>query len=74
MDPIKGAEMLAYRVGSIERENTKRTLVPESALPLFHWLGVEPAVDGSSTSTSGGSVSTHDVPGVRRLRFRNRSV
>src|SRR5437868_9782815 len=47
MDPLKGAEMLRHRLGKegVERRQaaTAAVAVPQSAPPLFHWLGVQPA-------------------------------
>src|SRR6478672_10392769 len=47
MDPLKGAEMLSDRLGASAAEESARSTavvrVSPQALPLFHWLGVEPA-------------------------------
>lgn len=46
MDPIKGAEMLGQRFvtdgGSDHPRKSVSTDIPREALPLFHWLGVQP--------------------------------
>jgi hypothetical protein len=47
MDPLKGAEMLSERLGASATAKKGRSTtvvrVSPQALPLFHWLGVEPA-------------------------------
>lgn len=82
MDPIKGAEMLWKRVGSAASERVEPVpskLVPEDALPLFHWLGVEPT-GVRTVDTAGMRVRTpagwRGMAGLsrfgRRLPFRGR--
>lgn len=47
MDLIGGAVLLRKRLearGVAERDDAPRPLVPADALPVFHWLGVRPAV------------------------------
>jgi hypothetical protein len=43
MDSIKGAIELAQRLGNVEAPKpAPNPRVPETAPPIFHWLGVKP--------------------------------
>ena len=45
MDSIKGAQVLRDRFGDAEPPAVQpNALVPETAPPIFHWLGVKPSL------------------------------
>ena len=72
MDPLKGAEMLSGRLGLSAAEDsagsTAAVRVSPQALPLFHWLGVEPPV----SPVERAEPTEERSPG-RRRRFGRRS-
>ena len=44
MDSIKGAQVLRDRIGDAATPTPQPNLrVPDTAPPIFHWLGVEPS-------------------------------
>jgi hypothetical protein len=71
MDPLKGAEMLSDRLGaSVTDKGARATAavhVSPQALPLFHWLGVEPL-----DSPVACPAPTEKPNAARRRRFGRR--
>jgi hypothetical protein len=71
MDPLKGAVMLSDRLGASVTEDSARSTaavrVSPQALPLFHWLGVEP-----SDSPVARSVPSEEAASARRRLFGRR--
>ena len=44
MDSIKGAQVLRDRFGDVAPTAQPDPRVPETAPPIFHWLGVKPSL------------------------------
>jgi len=56
MDSIKGAIVLAERLGNVVAPTPKpNPRVPDDAPPIFHWLGVKPP-SGTGTPASARAV------------------
>jgi hypothetical protein len=65
MDAIAGAVILAERFSAMRRPSRPAPIRTASALPLFHWVGVEPPGADSEPPAGVGARTT-----ILQLRLR----